>query len=298
MNVVTPNPLVNPFFSQPYVSGMIFGGRLATTQTITNLTAANNTIVNNQDDQMSVAGFIGSLTNDSADMKFINTTIVNNSATQSNPGTFQQAFISGGTNATFFVDKVDPFAPDITNGASAQNSLVAGNSRNGINGSCIQGDKSALTLSGTVDLTPLDAGNNITDDPSCTGYSVNANIMSTLGPLQNNGGPVETIALLDGSPAINAGVQVLGISVDARGVARPSSNPSVGAYQYVSDVVPTVPVTMATTVPVNSVSGSGGSLPETGLSNVNLVYLATVLLASGILLAYKARRKMSLIFKM
>jgi hypothetical protein len=264
VEVVDANPVVNPLEAQPYISGMIFGGKLDNTQNLTNITAANNTIVNNVDDQLAVAGFIGSLSLDSANLTFTNATIVGNEVTQAQIAPFYQAFISlGGTNATFFVDKVDSSAPDIINGASAQNSLVAGNFRNGVNGSCVQGDKSAIGLSGTIDLTPVDLGNNISDDPACTGYTTVSSILATLGPLQNNGGPVETIALLDGSPAISSGGSVLGVTTDARGVARPGDCPSVGAFQFEGAVC-------GASTPSTSGSGNAGA-PNTGANPVSLV---------------------------
>jgi len=47
-----------------------------------------------------------------------------------------------------------------------------------------------------------------------------------LGPLQNNGGPVPTMALLPGSPAIDHGIN-FGISTDQRGRLRPFDFPEV-----------------------------------------------------------------------
>jgi hypothetical protein len=58
-----------------------------------------------------------------------------------------------------------------------------------------------------------------------------------LGPLQNNGGPTATMALLPGSPAIGAGVStslIPGLSVpttDQRGAPRPAGSIDMGAYQ-------------------------------------------------------------------
>jgi hypothetical protein len=118
-------------------------------------------------------------------------------------------------------------------GGAAENSLIADNTFNGQNASCHEISKALAGLSGTADLTPTNLGNNMTDDPNCTGYMLEPGLASTLGALQDNGGPVETIALLPGSPAIAAGGHVLGISTDARGIARPSGAISVGAYQYV-----------------------------------------------------------------
>ena len=52
-----------------------------------------------------------------------------------------------------------------------------------------------------------------------------------LAPLGDYGGPTQTMALLPGSPAIGAGTAVGGITTDQRGVARPASNPDIGAFQ-------------------------------------------------------------------
>jgi hypothetical protein len=56
------------------------------------------------------------------------------------------------------------------------------------------------------------------------------NVNPQLGPLQNNGGPTQTMALLPGSPALNAGDPTqLGMS-DQRGVVR-AGGVNIGAYQ-------------------------------------------------------------------
>jgi hypothetical protein len=53
-----------------------------------------------------------------------------------------------------------------------------------------------------------------------------------LGPLADNGGPTFTQALLPGSPAIDAGVSVPGVTTDQRGVSRPQGIASdIGAFE-------------------------------------------------------------------
>src|SRR5262249_25628961 len=51
-----------------------------------------------------------------------------------------------------------------------------------------------------------------------------------LGPLQDNGGPTQTMALLPGSPALNAGDRDQLGTADQRGVLR-SRRGNIGAYQ-------------------------------------------------------------------
>jgi len=108
----------------------------------------------------------------------------------------------------------------------------------------------ANSLSGgdCVTLIPAglnDGGHNLFEDAtnSCgLTNGVNGNLVGVeplLGPLTNNGGPTETIALLPGSPAINAGDPDVCANppvngVDQRGYARAGSGHtqcSIGAYE-------------------------------------------------------------------
>src|SRR5262249_52476486 len=64
-----------------------------------------------------------------------------------------------------------------------------------------------------------------------------------LGPLQNNGGPTQTMSLLAGSPALNAGDAAFLGTADQRGVVR-SGGVNIGAYQAsASAFVLTAPAT-------------------------------------------------------
>src|SRR5262249_44043164 len=51
-----------------------------------------------------------------------------------------------------------------------------------------------------------------------------------LGPLADNGGPTQTMALLPGSPALNAAGPALAPATDQRGFARGAA-PDIGAYE-------------------------------------------------------------------
>ena len=85
--------------------------------------------------------------------------------------------------------------------------------------------------SGTV----TDAGHNLSSDASCVftgGGSLN-NTDPKLGPLADNGGPTWTMALLPGSPAIDADSAVGAPATDQRGVPRPQgSGVDIGAFEY------------------------------------------------------------------
>ncbi len=92
-----------------------------------------------------------------------------------------------------------------------------------------------------------------------------------LGSLQDNGGPVQTHALLPGSPTLNAGGSVTAITADQRGVSRTGIGdtvPDIGAYEaitvlftqptYSADAVETVPITVQ--VDRTPPTGAGGNV--------------------------------------
>lgn len=99
---------------------------------------------------------------------------------------------------------------------------------------------------GNTDLTLTSNGGNLSSDNTCTPYFTHptdqnnlTNLASTLGPLSDNGGYVPTIPLLQGSPAIDSGVTVAGLTTDARGVSRPQGVAyDSGAYERLADQQP------------------------------------------------------------
>jgi hypothetical protein len=81
-----------------------------------------------------------------------------------------------------------------------------------------------------------DGGHNISSDSSCNFAASGGqnNSDPKLGPLADNGGPTLTIALLPGSPAINAGSEANCAPVDQRGVSRPAHGRcDIGAFELV-----------------------------------------------------------------
>jgi CSLREA domain-containing protein/uncharacterized repeat protein (TIGR01451 family) len=77
--------------------------------------------------------------------------------------------------------------------------------------------------------------NDLSGDASCT-FTDTASKRETdprLGPLADNGGETDTLALLAGSPAIDAGTSEGCPVLDQRGVARPIGTAcDIGAYEY------------------------------------------------------------------
>lgn len=125
------------------------------------------------------------------------------------------------------------------------NSTIASNSANGGTGIYNHGfdnGQGTVTLKNTI-LAQGRAGGNLASDTSSGGMggivsdgfnladdggggflvqtTDHLNKDPLLGPLQNNGGATETRALLNGSPAIDKGGAVAGMTTDQRGGMRP-----------------------------------------------------------------------------
>ncbi len=80
-----------------------------------------------------------------------------------------------------------------------------------------------------------DLGHNLSSDASCAFTSTGSlnNTDPLLGPLADNGGPTLTMALLPGSPAIDAGDTIAAPPVDQRGVPRTFGQAAdIGAFEY------------------------------------------------------------------
>ncbi len=136
-------------------------------------------------------------------IKNFGTAIVTSSTLSDNPGSTSDGSIS--STGTF----------------TLQNSIVA------------DGTPSNCSAVGPI----TDGGHNISwPDTTCPGLNSDPN----LGPLANNGGPTQTLALPPGSPAVD-GVPATGAScfpTDQRGVTRPQGpNCDVGAFEL--QVAPT-----------------------------------------------------------
>ena len=197
-------------------------------------------------------------------------TLTGNSSSQNGGGIFTSG--DGGTGTVQIADTI------LNAGASGANFYNYG----------------ATIISDGYNLSSDAAGGDATQNP---GGFLNAagdirNTDPKLGPLQNNGGPTWTHALLSGSPAIDQGkanaVLGLGLATDQRGFPRPSDNPNlanapggdgsdIGAYelQYivVSNAADSGPGSLRAAV-ANYVSGDGIAF-DPSLSG------ATILLTSG-----------------
>jgi hypothetical protein len=179
-----------------------------------NLTITNSTLTANMAANYWPAGvtYGGGIDNVNGTLVINNSTLSNNSASISTPfgiaGTYGGGIYNHGTGT-----------PRI------QNSLFANN-----------------TLGGNCNGALYSLGYNLSSDNSCSlhGPGDQKDINPNLGPLQNNGGPTPTMALLAGSPAMSAGnpggcmdSTRHRLTFDQRG--RPRPNPGacdIGAYNH------------------------------------------------------------------
>lgn len=266
----------------------MFGNSFGSTGTL-NATIINTTIDNISSDRIS--GPFASVAFANGGNATVNTTVYNVTITNTDGITGDFAPVIGVKSGAFYAATAGLQSGNVgTANVSVGNSLMASNTTDGTeSNNCSTVDiSSGAGGAGTGVGTITSLGHNMTDDNSCTAFTQPTdkqnvhNIISTLGVLLNNGGFVPTRALLAGSPAISAGSAVLGVATDARGIARPSTCPSVGAFQFEGAVC------AASTTN----GGTNAAAPNTGILSVSLlsVAIATLLGLSAIGYSITAKR--------
>ena len=159
--------------------------------------------------------------------------------------TIRNSTFSGNTGGAFFSSGT----------ATLTNVTIAGNSSTG------SGNAGGIQSNGTITLEDTIVANNAGDAGQCLivsgtiadggndlqfpDGSCNATIPvkdPLLGPLANNGGPTQTMALLPGSPAVDAGSNGTCLPADQRGVARTDGDGDgtvtcdIGAYEAPANI--------------------------------------------------------------
>jgi hypothetical protein len=223
----------------------------------------------------------GGIENVEGSLTVINSTIVNNglwSVDGSGGGIDDGAVRDAGrfddsltvTNSTIAGNRAS-YCGGIAGGdtLNIRNSIIAGNSaRYGGPDLC-----GALTSSGynLIGDGSGDTGFDATDLVGTDSVPINPQ----LGPLQNNGGPTQTMALLAGSPALNAGDPAqLGVA-DQRGVAR-RGGVNIGAYQAsASAFVLTAPATATAGTPFDLTVKAVDPFGQTALGYTGTVTFST-----------------------
>jgi Ca2+-binding RTX toxin-like protein len=107
------------------------------------------------------------------------------------------------------------------------NSIVAGNELNADFDGRLHDTSSNNVIGNAMLVEGLSDGQNGNQFGSLANV-----LLAGLGPLQDNGGPTRTHALLEGSPAVNAGLRAVIPITDQRGVRRPLQSPvDIGAFE-------------------------------------------------------------------
>jgi hypothetical protein len=182
---------------------------------VVNTTISGNTAVSRADRPGTESGFGAGIDTRGATpsaVTIVNSTIAGNFASKG----------GGGINVA---QGYPPFIPGIPGAQHVRlrNAIVAGNTDTAGHANCAS--------RGIVVFHS--AGHNLASDRSCP-FRLPSDLPNTnprLGPLANNGGPTDTLALLPGSPAINAGGSAGCPATDQRGVPRPPGHCDIGAFQ-------------------------------------------------------------------
>lgn len=133
------------------------------------------------------------------------------------------------------------YGPGVAGTVYAQNTIFSGNLANDIAGTLNSQGYNLLNNPAGCTIAGDTTGNLIGVDP-------------LLGPLQNNGGPTWTMALMSNSPAIDQGSAGF-LLTDQRGVARPYDVPGIfnaadgsdiGAFEWMPDMTPRMVALVAT----------------------------------------------------
>ena len=196
----------------PDIPGPSYGS-----MSLTNCTISGNRLLGGQPEGAeanAIDGSSGAGIFNSGHMELLNCTITNNS-TDSDPDSVGGGF----TN-------VQPVT------AIFKNTIVASNTagKPGTN-NCYNGPGGVITS----------LGHNLDSENTCH-FNQPSDLVNTnplLGPLQDNGGPTFTCALLEGSPAIDAGDNAGAPATDQRGESRPNGAfCDIGAYELIKTGVP------------------------------------------------------------
>ncbi|MGE0540875.1 MAG: choice-of-anchor Q domain-containing protein [Dehalococcoidia bacterium] len=166
-------------------------------------------------------GYGGALYNDDGTITITNSTIVGNEADDHYGGSaiYHDGSALSITNSTFAANQSgDLAALLIDSGSAGLKNVLLANATPGDSPNC----------GGSI----TDQGGNIAADASCdlNHPTSQNNADPRLGQLSNNGGPTLTLPLLDGSPAIDAGVGCPPPTTDQRGATR-TAPCSSGAFE-------------------------------------------------------------------
>jgi hypothetical protein len=227
----------------------ILGGGLDNehgTVNISNSTFANNSATGRPS--------VGGLYNNDGTVNISNSTFANNSASG---GGFGGLYNGNGGGAV-----------SISNSTFANNSASGGGNLGGLGnfGGTVNIAQSIVADNSIQNCSAItDQGYNLDSGNTC-GFTGTGDLQNTnpllASALANNGGPTQTLALLDGSPAINKIPASACPSTDQRGIARPQGPAcDMGAFEF--------------RVPTLSLPGSPVTVNATSPQGAPVIYTAT-----------------------
>jgi CSLREA domain-containing protein len=222
-------------------SGQAVGGGASATGAGTELIVRDSLISGNKAlatmDHQATGGGIATFTSSIARIE--NTTIVGNEAIADGAGSISAR--AGGVflikasrivNSTIAGNKALKTAPGATEGRAGNIEVLGTEAR--LRNTIVSGGISEKADTGDCfELLPaLSEGGNVLPATCGPAAGDRAAADALLGPLADNGGPTQTMALLAGSPAIDAGTACPPPSADQRGLPRPSgAGCDSGAYE-------------------------------------------------------------------
>jgi hypothetical protein len=183
-----------------------------------------------------------------------NTTIANNTTSGASAGA--GGALLGAASTTLSSDTIDG---NSATGASGLGGGIDAHATATVVNTIIAGNAAHAGANCAAPLTSQ--GHNIESANTC-GFSATGDQVNTdprLGPLQNNGGPEQTQALLAGSPAINAANSADCPLTDERGLTRTPGACDIGAYQFAP---PTVTTGGATSISQTTATVGGAVTPN------------------------------------
>jgi hypothetical protein len=263
----------------------------------------SNSTISGNSATSAASGFGGGGIFNGGTLTVSNSTLSGNSATSATGGgimntsrdtlTVSNSTLSG--NSAFFGGGIFINSGDRPGPVTVSNSTISENSASiagGIDIRTFQGATFKNTIVAANDASLfvpdmrgglISQGHNLIGQSECTvGCFTNEDLVGTaanpidpmLGPLANNGGPTMTHALLEGSPAIDKGVAVEGITTDQRGFARQQgAAPDIGAFE--SEFVDTLKPHVSTATPTGTGIARGTNIAATFSEEVQQATLTT-----------------------
>lgn len=218
---------------------------------INNLAGATATVINStlSANQATTASGMGGGIANAGSLTILNTIVAQNKSAGTAPdvsGSFSSAghnLIGNRTGSTGFTDgsngdQVGSVAPFLGNLTSGLNTIESVSSTAGLQVGQLVTDSAGALPAGTV--IKLIGPNTITlsqvASSTQTGITFISAVNARLGPLQNNGGGLQTMAPLPLSPAIDGGANsdplLTVATTDQRGISRPQAgNVDIGAFE-------------------------------------------------------------------